>query len=89
MFVINCKNYEEISGDKIIKFIKIAEQVSKKYKIKIAISPPQHLIGLVANSSISILAQHIDNSKIGSTTGFKIKRIKDDFHSLCKKYCRS
>ena len=31
MFVINCKNYEEISGDKIIKFIKIAEQVSKKY----------------------------------------------------------
>ena len=36
MFVINCKNYEEISGDKIKKFIKIAEQVSKKYKIKIA-----------------------------------------------------
>ncbi len=70
MFVINCKNYEEISGDKIIKFIKIAEKVSKKYKVKIAISPPQHLIGLVANSSIQILAQHIDDSKIGSTTGF-------------------
>ena len=65
MFVINCKNYEEISGDKIKKFIKIAEQVSKKYKIKIAISPPQHLIGLVANSSITVLAQHIDDSKIG------------------------
>jgi len=75
MFVINCKNYEEISGDKIIKFIKIAEQVSKKYKIKIAISPPQHLIGLVANSSISILAQHIDDSKIGSTTGFVIPEL--------------
>ena len=75
MFVINCKNYEEISGDKIIKFIKIAEQVSKKYKIKIAISPPQHLIGLVANSSISILAQHIDDSKIGSTTGFIIPEL--------------
>ena len=75
MFVINCKNYEEISGDKIIKFIKIAEQVSKKYKIKMAISPPQHLIGLVANSSISILAQHIDDSKIGSTTGFVIPEL--------------
>jgi len=75
MFVINCKNYEEISGDKIIKFIKIAEQVSKKYKIKIAISPPQHLIGLVASSSISILAQHIDDSKIGSTTGFVIPEL--------------
>jgi len=75
MFIINCKNYEEISGDKIKKFIKIAEQVSKKYKIKIAISPPQHLIGLVANSSIPILAQHIDDSKIGSTTGYIIPEL--------------
>jgi len=75
MFVINCKNYEEISGDKIIKFIKIAEKVSKKYKVKIAISPPQHLIGLVANSSIQVLAQHIDDSKVGSTTGFVIPEL--------------
>ena len=75
MFIINCKNYEEISGDKIKKFIKISEQVSKKYKVKIAISPPQHLIGLVANSSIPILAQHIDDSKIGSTTGYIIPEL--------------
>ncbi len=75
MFVINCKNYEEISGDKIIKFVKTAEKVSKKYKVKIAISPPQHLIGLVANSSITILAQHIDDSKVGSTTGFVIPEL--------------
>ncbi|HJJ23270.1 MAG TPA: triose-phosphate isomerase [Nitrosopumilus sp.] len=75
MFVINCKNYEEISGEKIIKFVKIAEKVSKKYKVKIAIAPPQHLIGVAANSSIPILAQHIDNSKIGSTTGFVIPEL--------------
>ena len=75
MFVINCKNYEEVSGDKIVKFIKIAEQISKKYKVKIAISPPQHLIGLFANSSITILAQHVDDSKIGSTTGFMIPEL--------------
>ena len=75
MFVINCKNYEEISGDKIIKFVKIAEKISKKYKVKIAISPPQHLVGLVANSSIPILAQHIDVSKVGSTTGFVIPEL--------------
>ena len=75
MFVINCKNYEEISGDKIIKFVKIAEKISKKYKVKIAICPPQHLIGLVSNSSIPILAQHIDDSKIGSTTGFVIPEL--------------
>ena len=48
MFVINCKNYEEIAGKNIIKFVKTAEKISKKYKIKIAIAPPQHLIGLVS-----------------------------------------
>ncbi|GKS67791.1 triose-phosphate isomerase [Nitrosarchaeum sp.] len=75
MFIINCKNYEEISGDKILEFVKIAEKISKKYKIKIAIAPPQHLIGLVSNSKIPILAQHIDNSKIGSTTGYVIPEL--------------
>ncbi len=75
MFVINCKNYEEISGDKIIKFIKIAEKVAKKYKVKIAIAPPQHLIALVANSSILVLAQHVDDYKVGSTTGFVIPEL--------------
>ena len=75
MFVINCKNYEEISGEKIIKFVKMAEKVSKKFKVKIAICPPQHLIGVVANSSIPILAQHVDDSKVGSTTGFVIPEL--------------
>lgn len=75
MFIINCKNYEEISGDKIIKFVKTAEKVAKKYKIKIAIAPPQHLIGTVSKSKIPILAQHIDDSKVGSTTGFVIPEL--------------
>ncbi|GDY16226.1 triose-phosphate isomerase [Nitrosopumilaceae archaeon] len=75
MFIINCKNYEEIAGGKIIEFVKIAEKISKKYKIKIAVAPPQHLIGLVANSLIPILAQHVDNSKVGSTTGFMIPEL--------------
>ena len=75
MFIINCKNYEEVSGEKIIKFVKTAEKISKKYKIKIAIAPPQHLIGVVAKSKIPILAQHIDDSKVGSTTGFIIPEL--------------
>ena len=45
LFIINCKNYEEVSGSQISKFIKIAEKISKKYKVKIAIAPPQHLLG--------------------------------------------
>ena len=75
MFIINCKNYEEISGDKILKFVKTAEKVSKKYKIKIAIAPPQHLIANVAGSSLTILAQHVDDKKVGSTTGFVIPEL--------------
>lgn len=75
MFIINCKNYEEIAGNKILKFVKITEKIAKKYKIKIAIAPPQHLIGLVANSKIPILAQHVDDFKVGSTTGFMIPEL--------------
>ena len=75
MFVINCKNYEEISGEKITKFVKTAEKVAKKFKVKIAIAPPQHLIGVVSGSSIPILAQHIDDSKVGSTTGFIVPEL--------------
>ncbi|MFB5626978.1 MAG: triose-phosphate isomerase, partial [Nitrosarchaeum sp.] len=75
MFIINCKNYEEVAGSKITEFVKIVEKISKKYKIKIAVAPPQHLIGAVSNSSIPILAQHVDDSKIGSTTGFVIPEL--------------
>jgi len=75
LFIINCKNYEEIAGDKIIKFVKTAEKISKKYKIKIAIAPPQHLIAKIADSSLIILAQHVDDKKIGSTTGYVIPEL--------------
>jgi triosephosphate isomerase len=75
MFIINCKNYEEIAGDKIVKFVKIVEKISKKYNLKIAVAPPQHLIGLVSKSSIPIISQHVDVSKIGSTTGFIVPEL--------------
>jgi triosephosphate isomerase len=75
MFIINCKNYNEIAGDKIIKIAKIAEKVSKKYKVPIAIAPPHHLIPLVAKFKITVLAQHVDDEKVGSSTGFMIPEI--------------
>lgn len=75
MFVINCKNYEEISGEKILKFVKTAETVAKKFKVKIVIAPPQHLIGVVVKKNVPIIAQHVDDSKIGSTTGFVIPEL--------------
>lgn len=75
MFVINCKNYDEISGEKITKLVKTASKVSKKYGIKIAVAPPQHLLSKVTSFSIPILAQHVDDAKVGSTTGFMIPEL--------------
>lgn len=75
MFIINCKNYDEISGKKIINLVKTAQKVSQKYKIKIAVAPPQHLLSQVSSFSIPILAQHVDDAKIGSTTGFMIPEL--------------
>ena len=42
MFIINCKNYNEISGEKINKLALVAEKISKKHKIQIAIAPPHN-----------------------------------------------
>ena len=75
MFIINCKNYDEISGKEITRLVKIAQSMSKKYGIKIAIAPPQHLLSQAASFSIPILAQHADNAKVGSTTGFVIPEL--------------
>ena len=54
MFIINCKNYDEIAGDKIIKIAKIAEKISKKYKVPIAIARPHHLIPLIIKFKIIV-----------------------------------
>ena len=73
MFIINYKNYNEISGNKAVKLAAIAQKIAKKYKIKIAIAPPHHLLGI--KYSGPILAQHTDNAKIGSTTGYVIPEL--------------
>ena len=75
MFIINCKNYDEISGEKIIKLVKTANKISKKYGIKIAVAPPQHLLSKVTSFSIPILAQHVDDAKVGSTTGYVVPEL--------------
>ena len=51
MFIINCKNYNEISGEKINKLSQIAEKISKKHKIQIALAPPHHQLASIKNQS--------------------------------------
>lgn len=80
MFIINFKNYEEIAGPNAIKLAKIAEKVSKKYKIKIIVAPPQHLLSELAKYPIPVFAQHLDDIGAGSTTGFMVPEIVKKSH---------
>jgi len=75
LFIINFKNYDEISGLRAAKLAKIAEKISKKYKVRIAVAPPQHALSEIAKYSIPVLAQHLDSANVGSTTGFMVPEI--------------
>ena len=75
MFVINFKNYDEVSGVRAVKLAKIAQKMSKKYKIIIAVAPTQHALSEIAKYPITVLAQHLDNTTVGSTTGFIVPEI--------------
>lgn len=72
MFIINYKNYEEISGNDSARLALIADRIAKKHKVRIAVAPPHHLLSSIKNYSGPVLAQHADNAKVGSTTGFVI-----------------
>ena len=84
MFVINCKNYMEVSRtDGITGLIGAAGRVARRHNTDIAVAPSQHLIGLAAERAakgrggggVSIFAQHVDCAKPGGTTGFAVPEL--------------
>ena len=75
MFIINCKNYEEAGGISITRIISGAKTVAKRYGINIAVAPPQQQLGLVAGCGIPVLAQHVDDADVGSTTGYVVPKL--------------
>jgi triosephosphate isomerase len=75
VLIINFKNYKEISGTNSVRLARVASKVGKKYKVRIAVCPPQHVMSEVAKVPVTIFAQHLDNSKIGSTTGHVIPEL--------------
>jgi len=76
LFVINFKNYPEISGKKSVMLAKAAESVAKSSRARIVVAPPQASLALVANQvKIPVFAQHLDDSQAGSTTGFMIPEV--------------
>jgi triosephosphate isomerase len=78
-FIINLKNYLEISGPKALLITREAEKVSQDLGIRIMVSPPQVLLAWVSkNTTLEIVAQHVDSSQIGPSTGFSIPEMVKD-----------
>ena len=76
LFVINFKNYPEISGKKSVMLARAAESVARSSKAKIVVAPPQASLAMVASQvSIPVFAQHLDFSQTGSTTGFMVPEV--------------
>jgi triosephosphate isomerase (TIM) len=81
--IINFKNYEEVSADRAIKLAKSARQISEKLKIEIVVAPPQPVLALIAkNIRIPVICQHVDNEKMGPSTGFIVPEIAKSYGAV-------
>ena len=82
-FIINFKNYEEVSSDKAIKLAKAAERIASRLKVEIIVAPPQPSLALIAKSvKIPVICQHIDDQNVGSTTGFFVPEIAKSYGAV-------
>ena len=69
IIIINFKTYKESTGYRALRLAKICKAVSKKYKVKIFVSPQYTDIEKIARLKIPVLAQHIDPTDAGAHTG--------------------
>ncbi len=77
ILIINLKEYEQVLGEKPIKFAETAKKLSDKHKITILIAPPAPLLNEVAKIT-STISQHIDPYEPGAHTGSLVaKEVKE------------
>jgi triosephosphate isomerase len=68
LMLINFKCF--VSGDEALRLAKICEEVSEKYKVRIAVAPQFTDIAKIAKSvKIPVFAQHLDAVEKGAFTG--------------------
>ena len=78
--ILNFKNYIEISGEKTLELAKIAETISKSFEVEIILAPPQaSLFHITKSVKLAVISQHVDNEKVGSTTGFFIPELAKSY----------
>lgn len=80
LIIINCKNYLEVAGEKILKLSEIAKDISNSNKVQIMIAPPQNCLFYLSQFiKLPLICQHIDDKKIGATTGFIIPELAKSY----------
>ncbi len=75
MFVINLKNYMEVSGANAAKMAGICRGVADRHGVRIAIAPPNMMLSEIAMHYPDTFAQHMDNAAVGSTTGYSVPEL--------------
>ncbi len=78
--IINFKNYEEVSADGAIRLGQTARQVAEKLQVEIILAPPHPVLALIAREiEIPVICQHIDDEKMGPSTGFTVPEIAKSY----------
>ena len=78
MLIVNCKNYREMSPASLASLTAAAAAAATGHRIRVAVAPPHHLLGLRTSGNVLVLAQHVDAKPLGSTTGFVIPELLAD-----------
>jgi triosephosphate isomerase (TIM) len=78
--IINFKNYEEVSGDRAIKLADSARRVAENLQLEIVLAPPHPALALLAKEiRIPVICQHVDDEKMGPSTGFIMPEIAKSY----------
>jgi triosephosphate isomerase len=81
--IINFKNYEEISADGALRLSETARQVAEKIQVEIILAPPHPVLALIAKEiEIPVICQHVDDEKMGPSTGFTVPEIAKSYGSI-------
>jgi triosephosphate isomerase (TIM) len=81
--IINFKNYEEVSADRAIKLAEAAREVAEKLEVEVVVAPPQPALALIAKKiQIPVICQHVDNEKMGPSTGFVVPEIAKSYGAI-------
>ena len=81
--IINFKNYEEISADRAIRLSESARQVAERLQVEIVLAPPHPVLALIAKEiELPVICQHVDDEKMGPSTGFTVPEIAKSYGAI-------